>query len=290
MEESGKSRLKEKWENEFDGQLKACREISAMPYENPQKIVGRTVAESTIDGMQVFTWNDKQDKNQKNILYFHGGAYTSQPNTFHFSALNNIAEKLDAKALLPIYPKVPRFTYKDAYPKLDKLYRNILEKTASNENLTIIGDSSGGGLALGFAMYARDKHLAQPKDIILLSPWLDINTNNREIVKYEAQDPILSPWALNKLGTLWAGSAEDTKNPYISPIFGAFSGLGKISIFVGTHEIFLPDNEKLHKLLTAKGIKHNYFVAEKMQHVYAIKPIPEGKMAQNRMVEIIKQK
>lgn len=281
--------MKEKWETEFDEQLKACEELSARPYENPQKLLGQAVAESSIEGMQVFKWNDKQDKKQRIILYFHGGAYASQPNPNHFRALAYLTEQLDAKVLLPIYPKVPRFSYKDTYPKLDKLYRSILEKTASNQNISFIGDSSGGGLALGFAMYLRDSNLPQPKDIIMLSPWLDVNTNNREIANYEAVDPILSPRALNKLGTLWAGSAEDTKNPYVSPIFGDFSGLGKCSIFVGTHEIFLPDNEKLHEILTAKGLEHNYFVAEKMQHVYVIKPIPEGEAALQTIVEIIEK-
>jgi acetyl esterase/lipase len=37
-----------------------------------------------------------------------------------------------------------------------------------------MGDSSGGGMALALAQKARDAGLQQPRDLVLLSPWLDV--------------------------------------------------------------------------------------------------------------------
>lgn len=271
----------------LEQQLADYQAKSDVSFANPEKEVGQKVTETTVDGMQVFSWNDKKDKNQKVILYIHGGAYVAQPSPFHFSAVADMAKELDAKVVFPIYPKAPRYTYKEAFPKMETLYQSILADTASATNVTIMGDSAGGGFSLGFAMYARDKGLAQPKDIVLLSPWLDVKTDNPEIADYEGVDAMLSAWLPQQVGAIWAGGEDGVTNPYVSPIYGDLTGLGKISIFIGTHDILFPDNTKLHQLLEEQGITHNYTVADKMFHVYAIAPIPEGETARQQIVQII---
>lgn len=286
---SGRKKQFEELSGFFQENLERSEKISSEPYENPSEFVGMPVQENAIENMQVFTWNDKNDRKQRVILYMHGGAYIHQPTLFHFKAVANMANQLDAKVVFPIYPKAPAHQFEETYDKLSMLYIGILNSVDHAEQITIMGDSAGGGLALGFAMYARDSYLPQPKDIILISPWLDVEKDNPEIEKYEAKDPMLSSFGLNKAGLLWAGSEPDMKNPYVSPIFGNFEGLGKISIFVGTHEIFVPDIEKFHHLLTKQGIDHNYTVVEKMNHVYVIYPIPEAIESQRQIVNIIKE-
>lgn len=282
-----KKGLEEQPEEQFEAFLAEQQAISDQPFAKPK--LSQEVTETWVDGMQVFTWNDKQDPNQKVLFYIHGGAYVAQPTPQHFSALDNLSKVLDAKVVFPIYPKAPAYTYEDAFPKMETLYKQVLAQTADPRNITLMGDSAGGGFSLGFAMYTRDHELPQPKDIILLSPWLDVATDNPEVANYEAVDPMLSAWGLNRDGELWANGRANMDNPYVSPIYGDFDGLGKISIFVGTHEIFLPDNQKLHDLLTQQGIDHNYIEADKMNHVYAIFPIPEAKEAQEQIVDIIQQ-
>lgn len=245
---------------------------------------------TTLSRMQVVTWNDKSDKNQKVLFYLHGGAYMFEANKIQMAAIKNIAEKLDAKVVMPVYPLAPKYTFKTAYEDLDVLYKQILASTSSNQNVTIIGDSAGGGLSLGFAMYARDHKLAQPKDIILISPWIDLTLSNPQIAQYEKLDPMLTAWAGNISAKSWAGSASELKNPYVSPIYGDFNDLGRISIFVGTHELVLPDIQKFDQLLTQQNIEHTYVQKDKMNHAYVMYPIPEARDAQNQIVNIIKNK
>lgn len=271
-------------------EMEKAAKISAKPFPNPEKYVGQPVTEVFYDGMQTFVWNNKNNKDQKALLYIHGGAYISQPTANHFKAVAKMAKDLDAKVIFPIYPKAPDHIFKETFPKLDILYKDLLNTVNSSKQITFMGDSAGGGLALGFAMYARDHKLPQPKDIILLSPWLDLETNNPEMAKIDPVDPMLLESGLYQDGLAWAGNKASMKNPYVSPIYGDLRELGKISMFVGTHEIFLADNEKLHHMLEKQGIKHNLFVANKMGHVYVIYPIPEAKRAQKKIVEIINSK
>lgn len=283
-----KKRFGPQTDAEFAQLMAEVQAKSDVAYPNPEKWVKMPVTEVYYDGMQTFIWNDQHSANQKVILYLHGGAYINQPTSYHFKSVAAMAKQLNAKVVLPIYPKAPRYQWTDTYPKVEMIYKELIEITEQS-NITVMGDSAGGGLALGMAMYIRDHQLPQPKDIVVLSPWVDVHTNHPNIYKYEPVDPMLSSGVVDKIGERWAGNEQAMDHPYVSPIFCNFEGLGKISIFVGTREILYPDNEKLHELLISKGIQHNYTVAAKMNHVYPLYPIPEAKEAQQAIVDIIRE-
>lgn len=240
------------------------------------------IEEIYIKNIQTFIINRKNYEDQRFILYLHGGSYLSNPVIFHYRACDYLAESLNAKIIFPIYPKAELHTYKDTYRLLDMIYKKMLEKSKS-QNISVIGDSAGGGLALGFSMYLRDKNMPLPKDLILYSPWLDLNCDNPKIKDYEESDYILSAWGLQKIGKIWAGcepfkdKCEKIAHPYLSPIRGDFTSLPKISIFVGGCEIMLPDCMKLDEILRKKGIDHNFYIKKDLGHIYPLYPIKEGK-------------
>lgn len=282
-----KQYFEKKSPQEFQEQLDEARIVNAKKYPSPEKWIHTSVKDIDYQGMQTFIWNDKHDSAQKTILYIHGGAYIKQPLSLHFKAINEIAQKIDARVVFPIYPQLPDNNYQAALSLISSLYCALLARTHS-ENITIMGDSAGGGLSLSLALYLADHKIAQPSNIILLSPWLDIKTSNPDIKSLEAKDPMLSAWGLNKLGKLWSKDERNMNNPYVSPLFGKdFTGLGKISIFVGTHEIFLPDCRLLHEKLKQENVEHNFVVGPKMNHVYPVYPIPEAKKAREQIVKII---
>ncbi|MGL4655850.1 MAG: alpha/beta hydrolase fold domain-containing protein [Sarcina sp.] len=240
-----------------------------------------------INKMKVYSINNKNDKQQRVILYLHGGAYIMDPMKYHFDTVYEMAKKLDARVIFPIYFKTPEYTYKDSFRIILEIYRWILKNSDNSSLVTIMGDSAGGGFALSLAQKIRDVKLDQPKDIILMSPWLDIETKNPEIENFQSKDVVLNSIQLNKLGKLWAGDT-DLKDPLVSPIYGTFNDLGKISLVVGTDEIFYPDVMKLHEILDTEEITHNTLVFEEMFHDFEITPTIEGNKARKRIEEIIR--
>lgn len=155
---------------------------------NSSKFIN-TITESTYSSMQLFTINDKKSESQKNIFYIHGGGWTLQPLSLHWKFLDKLAEKLDAKIIVPIYPKTPN-SYKVAYNKLINLYTKILEDTTPNK-LTIMGDSCGGNITLGLIQLIKQYNLPQPSNAIILSPCTDMNFDTPEMYAAEKQDPLL---------------------------------------------------------------------------------------------------
>lgn len=140
--------------------------------------------EQTFEGMQVFTLNDQKSPTQKVILYLHGGAWTNQPLNLHWWFMDKMAQALQAKVVAPIYPKVPHYSYKDTYPKILNVYKVLLDTVESPHQLTLMGDSAGGNIALGLAHLLKKEDLPQPKDIILLSACVDMSLSNPLMFEY----------------------------------------------------------------------------------------------------------
>ncbi|MBU8694145.1 alpha/beta hydrolase fold domain-containing protein [Bacillus altitudinis] len=243
------------------------------------------VQEQTFEGMQVFTLNDQASQNQKVILYLHGGAWTNQPLIVHWWFMDKMAQSLGAKVVAPIYPKVPHYSNQDTYPKMLNLYKDLLKTAGSANQLTIMGDSAGGNISLGLAHLLKKEDLPQPKDIVLLSACVDMSMNPL-IFEYAKKDPILGHEGMEVITKLWAVDQSLT-DPLISPIYGDFKGLAKITHFIGTHDMLYPDAIKLDEKLTAQGIDIKTFVYPEMLHVFVVMPIPEAADALKKIIQVI---
>ncbi|WP_058304433.1 alpha/beta hydrolase fold domain-containing protein [Gorillibacterium timonense] len=221
----------------------------------------------------------------RQILYLHGGGYIEQPLSWHWRFLDKLSQKLNGTITVPVYPKAPNHQYKEAFEKVLPIYEDLLTKT-SPDNIVLMGDSAGGGFALALAQLLLEKGIPQPGNIILLSPWLDISLQNPKITAMEAKEPMLDVNLLIEVGKTFAGDTK-TSNFLLSPINGPLQGLGKISLFVGTHELFLPDARKFKTLADKEKVFIHYHEYPKMNHVFPVFPIPEAKKAMQKMIEII---
>ena len=116
-----------------------------------------------------------------------------------------------------------------------------------DDDFYFLGDSAGGGFCLSLAQILRNAHFKKmPEKIVLLSPWIDISMSNPEIKELEKKDLLLDPKSLLICSRNFADDL-DLKDPIVSPLYGAMENLNNIGIFVGTHEIFLPDCRRLKK-------------------------------------------
>lgn len=257
------------------------------PYVIEEEVaLSSDIQERSFEGMQVFTLNDQMSSKQKVILYIHGGAWTSQPLDLHWMFMNNMAQSLDAKIIAPIYPKVPHFNYKDTYPKILNLYKEMLGTVESANQVTIMGDSSGGNIALGLAQLVKLEDLPQPKDIIVLSACVDMSLSNPLLPEYDEKDPLLAREGMEVITKLWAAD-KSLSDPLMSPIYGDFQGIAKITHFIGTHEALYPDAMLFDEKLTEQGMAINTFVYPKMLHVFVVMPIPEALDAHQKIINII---
>lgn len=271
--------------NQFIEQRRAANSV---PFPVPVELDDQKVSIIDDGPMRTLIWNDQDDADQRVIFYLHGGSYFKQPKGHYFNRLNEWAKHLNAKIIMPIYPKGPTYTFKGSADRLLKLYQSILESVHSSDQIYFIGDSAGAGLLMGLADYIASKQLEQPKEIILISPWLDIATDNPEIELYQKVDPSLKQWILQEYARIWADGEENYLNPLVSPIFSQqLFNLGKITLIIGTHELFYPDNELLHEKLIQLNIPHNFIVGEGLSHNFALEDDEKGKATREKINQII---
>lgn len=221
----------------------------------------------------------------RTIFYLHGGAFWNDPLLFHFSALKKLSEDNNARIIMPIYPKAPYYNAQQALKFVEKNYRVLLSES---DNIIIMGDSSGGGMALSFMQIMRDKKAKLPKKAILLSPWLDITNTNPEIKNIYQKDILLGDYkSLAFQGQKYAGNL-DLKDPKVSPIYGELSNLPPIYQFIGSHDIFYADVSKLQSIADKNNYNIHTYYFDKMIHVFSVVPIPEGLHSLKMIGDIIK--
>lgn len=257
------------------------------PAPIPKKYVKEfKVDTSKINGQKVFAISSATEKNGKYILYFHGGAYINNIFAGHWDFAAQLVRETGCTVIIPDYPLAPSSSFVDAFAMLDKLYKVLLSKVDS-ENIIFMGDSAGGGLALAFAEKNNSEEIAQPSQLILISPWLDVSMTNPEITDVQKKDPILSAKTLVLAGESWAGKS-DTKNYLVSPIYGDLKGLPIISIFIGTHDVLYPDCKKLKNLMEQQSLPINYYEYPKMFHVWVLFPfLKEAKPATKQIIDLV---
>ncbi|MCJ8084837.1 alpha/beta hydrolase fold domain-containing protein [Staphylococcus aureus] len=227
-------------------------------------------------GSTVYNVNDKQDKHQHQrvVLYAHGGAWFQDPLKIHFEFIDELAETLNAKVIMPVYPKIPHQDYQATYVLFEKLYHDLLNQVADSKQIVVMGDSAGGQIALSFAQLLKEKHIVQPGHIVLISPVLDATMQHPEIPDYLKKDPMVGVDGSVFLAEQWAGDTP-LDNYKVSPINGDLDGLGRITLTVGTKEVLYPDALNLSQLLSAKGIEHDFIPGYYQFHIYPVFPIPE---------------
>lgn len=282
---SGKTQLTDQAKlEEFMQERKVKNE---QPYQLPARLkFTSSVIKEMVNGMEVVKLSPKEGASKKQILYFHGGAYVNQPVYWHWRFLDKVATETKATILVPLYPKAPGHHYEEAFQNVLPIYERLLT-TTNPLDIVIMGDSAGGGLSLALAQLLLERKLPQPGHIILLSPWLDITMKHPEIPALSHKDPMLGAYGLIVMGKAWAGDA-DPEHYLLSPINGKIKGLGQITLFVGTHELFLPDARKFRDLAKAQGVQINYFEYKGMNHVFPVYPIPEAKQATEQIIGLIK--
>jgi acetyl esterase/lipase len=111
--------------------------------------------------------------------------------------------------------------------------------TVGAQNVTVVGNSAGGGLGLAAAQWLRDAGHPQPNALILICP--GVNGTLDQCTQADAARDVMQdiPGVLAAF-RMYAGDLDVT-HPFVSPLNGNFEGLAPMLIFTGTHDLCHPD-------------------------------------------------
>ncbi|WP_267200804.1 alpha/beta hydrolase fold domain-containing protein [Limosilactobacillus kribbianus] len=268
----------------FNQLLQTAREANAASYVLPQVTFNVKVRQLKHYQIPVYALNER-GLEQPVIVYLTGGAYIQAPDKTHWQYLNALAQQTGARVYVPIYSLAPQNNFRAAYQEIAQLYGNLYQRVPASD-ITLMGDSAGAGLALGFSEYLGQRGLPQPGHLILISPWLDLDLQNPVIDRYEKDDVTLSRMGLRRIADIWAGDV-DHRDYRLSPLFGNVDQLRDVYVFAGTKEIMYPDAARLVEKLKTAGIPVHFTIGRGMFHIYPLYPVPEAEKAMQQVKKVV---
>ena len=216
-------------------------------------LLGETIQHTTYDGMSVVQITPAHPTGDY-VVAIHGGAFIFSPSIFHWVNYAVTAYQTGATFEVPIYPLLQQGG--TAVPVVNQMAGLISSQITAHgvSHVSVMGDSAGGNLAL-----AAVEEIAQspatfgpvPRSMVLLSPWLDLQSTGGVI------------------GKEWAGGLSLT-DQRVSPGFGSLSGLPHTYVYTGTADSLEPSAIALGQAAIDQGVPMSFVIANGQIHDWVL--------------------
>lgn len=244
------------------------------------------VREELPAGFASYTLTRRGTTARRTVVYLHGGGFVGPIDPYQVRYAARLASGLDARVVMPDYPLTPEHTWRDAHGPIVELVERLLK---DGEDVTLVGDSAGGGLALAVALAVRDHGGPQPGHLLLVSPWVDLTISTPETHDVTKTDPWLFIGKMQAYAEWWAGSPDDLVRPEVSPGLADLAGLPPALMFFGTRDSLAPGGRLLTRRAKEAGWELTSVEEPGLIHVYPILPfVPEAGRAWRTTLEFLR--
>ncbi len=213
------------------------------------------------------------------ILHFHGGGYVIGSAPLYRDFTWRIGAEARTSVLYFDYRLAPEHPFPAALDDAVTVYRWLAARI-DPRRIAVVGDSAGGGLALGTLCRLRDEGLPLPAAAVAISPWTDLALTGPSLQSNAAADPMMDVTRLPAFADLYLAGA-DARHPYASPLHGDAAGLPPTLIQVGSDEILRDDALRMAARLQEAGCNAEIEVWPRMPHAWHLyaRILPEGREA-----------
>ena len=228
-----------------------------------------TIEEDRIEGVEIHrvTPSEIDEDHQKHLfVYIHGGAWVRNGGMAGTIEAVLIAARTKMPVVSIDYRMPPKHPAPAATDDVIAVWKALL-KERSPSLMAMGGTSGGGNITLCSVHRFKDLGLPLPGALYVGTPAVDIdNTGDSRFIN-EGVDRMLSSWERvpYDAGVMYAGE-HDLKHPYVSPIYGEFSGFPPSYIISGTRDLLLSDAVRVHRKLRRAGVEADLHIYEGQSH------------------------
>ncbi|MDF1478309.1 alpha/beta hydrolase [Leifsonia sp. H3M29-4] len=202
------------------------------------------------------------------LIFMHGGGFALGSSASHRKLAGHIAKALGVSAFVLDFRLAPDFKFPAQIDDGIAVYRALLAAGHRPEDLTPIGDSAGGNLAISMVFEARNQGLPLPLQVITMSPWLNMENDGVTIETNDATDFLITREGLQGNIDRYILGATSPTDPMANPLYQDFTGFPRLYIAAGDIESLFSDSVRLNQLALDAGVDVTFSIGEGMQHVF----------------------
>jgi monoterpene epsilon-lactone hydrolase len=217
------------------------------------------------------------------ILFFHGGGFTLGSTKDHLGLCARIGRAAHARVFSIDYRRAPEHIFPAPVEDAITAYQFLLSSGHPSHRIVPVGISAGGTLVLDLLLSARDRKMPHPLAGVCMSPVTDMLFNGESVIKNMDNDWV-TPARLDAIRTVYL-AGHDPKDPLASPVCAHLSGLPRLFIQAGTHELLLSDIAAFVDKARWAGVPVQFELWEGMYHCWQVfaRQVPEGQRAISRI-------
>lgn len=254
----------------------AVRKVMTAP--TPKPLRGTRVTSAQVGGINGEWIAPDNAATTGTLLYLHGGGYVAcnpqmyRPVTCGF-ALTGL------RTFAPDYRLAPEHPFPAALDDAVSAYRGLLNEHDAKQ-ITVAGDSAGGGLCAALLLTLRERHLPLPAAAVLFSPFLDLAVTGESVQRNGTLCAMFTSDMLSRAAKLYVGD-RDTRDPLCSPLYADLHGLPPLLIHVGADETLLDDSRRFATKAQQAGVSVELKIWPVVPHVWPLfsRLIPEGRQS-----------
>lgn len=199
-------------------------------------------------------------------MWIHGGSFVAGSPRTALAPAVNVARASGTRVLSIDYRLAPEHPHPAPLDDALAAYRALLDEVPADE-LTVGGESAGGGLTFALLVAARDAGLPLPRAAVVFSPASDLTMAGESFRTKAAVDPVITAEALQAGFQAYVGGAAADR-PLVSPLFADLAGLPPTLVQAGSHEVLLDDSTRLASRLAAADVAVTLEITPGMSHVF----------------------
>jgi len=253
--------------------------------------LGRQLAdvrtEPVTAGAAPAVWIDVKGVRQDRVLlYLHGGAFIAETPMFHGALVARICRECRARGLMPSYRLAPEHRYPAALDDCVAAYRWLLGQGHDASRIVVAGDSAGGNLTLALLLRLRDEGLPLPAGAVALSPVADLTFSGESIRRNDGVDDMFRADMMDAMVPVYLAQRDLRTHPHVSPLFGDFAGMPPLLLVVGSTELLLDDSVRVAQRCPGAQL----LVWDGMPHVFpGFDFLPEAREATKRIGRFVRE-
>ena len=234
-----------------------------------------------------------REKTDRAVLFVIGGGMISAPRPGAVKKALRFARETGMDVFVPYYPLCTDYPLTRAYEMIHETYRVMLRDYPA-ENISVLGTSSGGNLALGMVPYINDgrRDTPMPGYIMAISPGTCDATEEewRRMLELEQKD-VAIPAQYMKTAVEIMRHGDGSVPDYMIWLQTAdFTGCPKTTFIYGSDETLYACAPSFEAAMRKYGVDYEMIVGEGMFHCYPVFPIvKEAKAGWDMMVRRMKE-